>query len=132
MLDHLERLSIFADLDNDELDSIALFSEDLEFDEGEVIISEHSKEAFDLFVLIDGSVEVIANADANHNTLKKSSFLKKTKMSLVRSAGFVNKNERRRFEVILGRILFKSMGSRFEAIWKTTQELAIKSCVEWQ
>ena len=79
MLDHLERLSIFSDLDNDELDSIALFCEDLEFDDGEVIISEHSKDAFDLYVLIEGSVEVIANADGNHNTTEEVVISKKDK-----------------------------------------------------
>ena len=79
MLDHLEGLSIFCDLNNDELDAIALFCEDLEFDEGEVIISERSKDAFDLYVLVHGSVEIVGNAQGSHNLSEEVVISKKEK-----------------------------------------------------
>ena len=61
MLDHLEDLSIFSELDADELDAIAIFSLERDFDDGEVIITENTKDNFDLYLLVKGSVEVVAH-----------------------------------------------------------------------
>ena len=79
MIDHLERLSIFQDLANDDLDAIALFSEEYEFDDGEIIICEKSADSFDLYILVSGSVEVVANADGNQNVTDELVISKKDK-----------------------------------------------------
>lgn len=79
MLDHLERLSIFQDLANEDLDAIALFAEEYDCDDGEVIIAENSSDAFDIYVLVSGSVEVVANADGNKNVTEELVISKKDK-----------------------------------------------------
>ena len=60
MLDELEALSIFKGLSEDDLQSIALFAAELDLDDGEIIISEDSKDSFDLYLLVQGSIEIVA------------------------------------------------------------------------
>lgn len=93
MLDHLERLSIFSDLEGDDLDAISLFSEELDLDDGEVILSEHTKDDFDLYLLVQGSVEVVAHG-ADKTKVSEEVVISKQDKNIFGEIGWLFQEER--------------------------------------
>ena len=74
MIIELGNVSVFKDLGDDILASIATFSREVELGDGEVLISEHQQDSSDLFVLCKGSVEIVSNdskVTSNEVTLSK-------------------------------------------------------------
>ena len=61
MLTGLETISIFTDLEFNQLEEISAFCERLELVEGDVLISENDHSSNDLYVLFNGHVEIISN-----------------------------------------------------------------------
>lgn len=58
--DYLETTTILMDLDASELDDIALFCARHEYYDGEILIEENNEDDFDIFILIDGSIEIVS------------------------------------------------------------------------
>ena len=74
MIIELGNVSVFKELGDDILASIAMFSKEVELGDGEVLISEHQQDSSDLFVLCKGSVEIVSNSSSltsNEVTLSK-------------------------------------------------------------
>ncbi len=65
MLNYLEQTALFQDLNLNTITNIAGFCETLLLDEGEVVISENDRENYDLFILIDGKIEVLTRNKAS-------------------------------------------------------------------
>lgn len=60
--EHLRRVPLFANLDNDELDAIGRTITELDYQPGKVLISEGGR-AHEMFVIVDGTVEVTKGGD---------------------------------------------------------------------
>lgn len=61
MINGLESVSIFSELDFTALEQISAFCERLSLMEGDVLISENDPHSHDLFILFEGKVEIISN-----------------------------------------------------------------------
>jgi len=59
--DYLQNTAIFMDLTSRELDGLTLFCSRHEYYDGEVLIEENSDDNSDIFILIDGTVEVVSS-----------------------------------------------------------------------
>ncbi len=62
---HLENTSIFSGLSPHDLTVIGGFCVEQSFDDGDVLIHENESENFDIFVLCDGSLEIVSNNSAD-------------------------------------------------------------------
>jgi CRP-like cAMP-binding protein len=62
MLENLEETDIFADLSSPQLEQVAAFCTRLVMHDGEVLIHENESRDFDLFILVQGAVEVVSNS----------------------------------------------------------------------
>lgn len=58
--DYLEKTTIFMDLDSSELEDLALFCSRHEYCDGEILIEENRQDNFDIFILIEGSIEIVS------------------------------------------------------------------------
>ena len=58
--EYLEKTTIFMDLSLSELDDLAMFCSRHEFYDGEILIEEKKNDNFDIFILVEGSVEVVS------------------------------------------------------------------------
>jgi len=62
MIIELGKVSVFQGLSDEMLGKIAKFSKERALHAGEILIAEHDKAGADLYVLCEGSVEVVSNS----------------------------------------------------------------------
>ena len=62
MIEHFLDNQLFQDLPVGGLQEIGDFSELVEYEDGQVIINENAKDNYDLFLLLEGNVEIVANS----------------------------------------------------------------------
>ena len=62
MINELEYVRLFKELDGQSLEHISEFSVKLALADGEILISENETQPYDLYVLCDGRVEVVSNS----------------------------------------------------------------------
>lgn len=61
MISDLDQLALFADVSTKQLSEIVAFCNRLVLHDGDILIHENEREQFDLYVLCEGSVEIVSN-----------------------------------------------------------------------
>ena len=130
MVGELDQISLFADLPYDQLEDISKFCTRVHFDAGEFLIMEGDTANPDLFILSDGSVEIVSN---NSNRISNEIVLSKEQKEIFGEISWLT-NAKRTASVrchgqvdairIDGKALMNYLEERPEAGFRITRKVA--------